>query len=169
MARRETPSSPPPSSASPTLSHVDCPTEKSPPGSLFRCVRSKASWQPRIGKSVSARARRSSGCSPSKRPHRVSPATFLAVASALPGAERCRRWAMVGRQGRGPRRAKMDEDQARTLLHAERLEVQRALERAAAAGQQDRDSGHETGDETDPGRALADEAVDDAAATSLRD
>jgi len=63
----------------------------------------------------------------------------------------------------------MDEDQARTLLRAERLEVQHALERAAAAGQQDRDSGHETGDETDPGRALADEAVDDAAAASLRD
>ena len=63
----------------------------------------------------------------------------------------------------------MDENRARTLLQTERLEVQRALDSTVASGQEDRDSGHETGDETDPGRALADEAIDDAATASLRD
>jgi DnaK suppressor protein len=63
----------------------------------------------------------------------------------------------------------MDEERARALLRTERLEVQRALDSTISASREDQETKQDLGDETDPGRALTDEAVDDAAAVSLRD
>ncbi len=63
----------------------------------------------------------------------------------------------------------MDDERARALLRTERTEVQRALDQTLTASQEDQVTKQDLGDETDPGRALTDEAVDDAAAASLRD
>ena len=63
----------------------------------------------------------------------------------------------------------MDEERARELLRTERAEVLQALDNTLAAGRADRAAGAELGDEADPGRALTDEATDDAVAASLRE
>jgi DnaK suppressor protein len=63
----------------------------------------------------------------------------------------------------------MDTDRARTLLKAQRDEVQRLLDEVTASGQGDRAAEQEIGDSGDPAQALIAEGVDDAVAASLRD
>jgi len=63
----------------------------------------------------------------------------------------------------------MDADQARARLRAERAEVADLLKDADSAGQQDRESGSETGDIADSAQPLAAQGIDDAVAASLRD
>jgi DnaK suppressor protein len=65
----------------------------------------------------------------------------------------------------------MDTDRARSLLIAERDEVQRLLAGAEAAGQQDRQAelDSEAGDIEDAAQPLAAEGEDDAIAESMRD
>ena len=64
----------------------------------------------------------------------------------------------------------MDQDRARSLLIAERDEVQGLLKDAEAAGQEDRQSevDSEAGDTGDAAQPLAAEGQDDAIAESLR-
>ncbi len=64
----------------------------------------------------------------------------------------------------------MDEDRARTLLTAERAEVQSLLNDAEAAGQDDREAEieSESGDIGDAAQPLTAEGMDDAIAESLR-
>jgi len=64
----------------------------------------------------------------------------------------------------------MDQDRARSLLIAERDEVQGLLKDAETAGQEDRQSevDSETGDTADAAQPLAAEGEDDAIAESLR-
>ena len=63
----------------------------------------------------------------------------------------------------------MDESHARTLLDAERAEVEAMLSEITRAGVQDRDNEQETGDDVDVAQPLESEAVDDAVETSLRE
>jgi DnaK suppressor protein len=65
----------------------------------------------------------------------------------------------------------MDENRARTLLQAERAEVQSLLAGAEEAGQEDREAEDEEGgvDSADPATSLTAEGMDDAIADSLRD
>ncbi|HTT00161.1 MAG TPA: hypothetical protein VMI33_26470 [Streptosporangiaceae bacterium] len=64
----------------------------------------------------------------------------------------------------------MDENRARSLLQAERTEVQGLLAGTEEAGQEDRETEDETGvDISDPAESLTAEAMDDAVAESLRD
>jgi DnaK suppressor protein len=65
----------------------------------------------------------------------------------------------------------MDENRARSLLQAERAEVQSLLAGAEQAGQEDRESEDEEGgvDSADPATSLTAEGMDDAIAVSMRD
>ena len=62
----------------------------------------------------------------------------------------------------------MDQDEIRRRLRSERSEVETLLNRTDAAGDADRASERETGDEVDPAQALTAQGVDDAVAGSLR-
>jgi DnaK suppressor protein len=64
----------------------------------------------------------------------------------------------------------MDQDRARTLLRAERDEVQGLLKDAEAAGQENRESvlDSEAGDISDSAQPLTAQGMDDAIAESLR-
>jgi len=65
---------------------------------------------------------------------------------------------------------RMDQDRARTLLLAERDDVQGLLKNAEAAGHQDRESvlDGESGDMSDSAQPLTAQGMDDAIAESLR-
>ena len=65
----------------------------------------------------------------------------------------------------------MDENRARSLLQAERAEVQSLLAGAEEAGQEDREAEDEEGgvDSADPATSLTAEGMDDAIAESMRD
>jgi DnaK suppressor protein len=65
----------------------------------------------------------------------------------------------------------MDENRARSLLQAERAEVQSLLAGAEQAGQEDRETEDEEGgvDSADPATSLTAEGMDDAIAESMRD
>jgi RNA polymerase-binding transcription factor len=64
----------------------------------------------------------------------------------------------------------MDENRARSLLQAERAEVQSLLSGSEEAGEEDRETEDERGvDVDDPAQALTAEGMDDAIAESLRD
>jgi DnaK suppressor protein len=64
----------------------------------------------------------------------------------------------------------MDENRARSLLQAERAEVQSLLTGTEEAGEEDRETEDEEGvDVDDPAQSLTAEGMDDAIAESLRD
>jgi DnaK suppressor protein len=64
----------------------------------------------------------------------------------------------------------MEENRARSLLQAERAEVQSLLTGTEQAGEEDRESEDERGvDVDDPAQSLTAEGMDDAIAESLRD
>jgi DnaK suppressor protein len=63
----------------------------------------------------------------------------------------------------------MDDDRARTLLSAERANVEKLLADAVVSGNQDREAEREQGDTADPAPSLAVQGVDDAIAVSLRE
>jgi DnaK suppressor protein len=63
----------------------------------------------------------------------------------------------------------MDEDRARSLLQAERGEVQRALAATAGAANQDRTASQDIGDAADHAQGFEAEAVDDTVAAGLRE
>jgi DnaK suppressor protein len=64
----------------------------------------------------------------------------------------------------------MDENRARSLLQAERAEVQTLLTGTEEAGEEDRETEDEEGvDVDDPAQSLTAEGMDDAIAESLRD
>ena len=64
----------------------------------------------------------------------------------------------------------MDESRARSLLEAERTEVQGLLAGTEEAGREDRETEDEEGvDVDDPAQSLTAEGMDDAIAESLRD
>ena len=64
----------------------------------------------------------------------------------------------------------MDENRARSLLQAERAEVQSLLTGTDEAGEEDRETEDERGvDVDDPAQSLTAEGMDDAIAESLRD
>ena len=64
----------------------------------------------------------------------------------------------------------MDENRARSLLRAERAEVQSLLADSEQAGEEDRESEDEEGgvDSVDPATSLTAEGMDDAIAESMR-
>ena len=65
----------------------------------------------------------------------------------------------------------MDENRARSLLQAERAEVQGLLAGSERAGQEDRETEDEEGgdDSVDPATSLTAEGMDDAITDSMRD
>ncbi|MCW2855453.1 MAG: hypothetical protein JWR52_1068 [Marmoricola sp.] len=63
----------------------------------------------------------------------------------------------------------MEAAHARSLLAAERAEVQGLLAELAVTGDQDRDADRQQGDNVDAAGPLTVEAVDDAVAAGLRD
>jgi DnaK suppressor protein len=65
----------------------------------------------------------------------------------------------------------MDENRARSLLQAERAEVQSLLADSEQAGEEDREAEDEEGgvDSVDPATSLTAEGMDDAIAESMRD
>jgi DnaK suppressor protein len=65
----------------------------------------------------------------------------------------------------------MDENRARSLLQAERSEVQGLLAGSEQAGQEDRETEDEEGgvDSVDPATSLTAEGMDDAISQSMRD
>ncbi len=63
----------------------------------------------------------------------------------------------------------MDYDRARTLILAERADVQKLLADTEVAGHEDRAAEAETGDVADAAQPLSAEGQDDAVAESLRD
>jgi RNA polymerase-binding transcription factor len=63
----------------------------------------------------------------------------------------------------------MDEKRARTLLRAERAELQRLLTGTEQAEQEERPDLDEVGDSVDPAQALTAQGNDEAIAGSLRD
>jgi len=65
----------------------------------------------------------------------------------------------------------MDENRARSLLQAERAEVQALLAGSEQAGQEDRETEDEEGgvDSVDPATSLTAEGMDDAISQSMRD
>jgi DnaK suppressor protein len=65
----------------------------------------------------------------------------------------------------------MDENRARSLLQAERAEVQSLLAGSEQAGQEDREAEDEEGgvDSVDPATSLTAEGMDDAITDSMRD
>jgi RNA polymerase-binding transcription factor len=62
----------------------------------------------------------------------------------------------------------MDAERARTLLEAERAEVEAMLAEITKAGSQDRENESDTGDSGDSAQPLESEGVDDAVEASLR-
>ena len=62
----------------------------------------------------------------------------------------------------------MDEDRARTLLQAERAEVEAMLAEITKSGSEDRENEQDTGDSADTAQPLESEGVDDAVEASLR-
>ncbi len=63
----------------------------------------------------------------------------------------------------------MDENRARSLLEAERTEVQGLIAGTEESGREDREAEAEIGDAADPAQPLAAEGMDDAIAESLHD
>ncbi len=63
----------------------------------------------------------------------------------------------------------MDNDRARTLLHAERRRVEGLLGDLRADRRDDRESEDDTTDWSDPAQPLTTEGTDDAVAASLQD
>ena len=63
----------------------------------------------------------------------------------------------------------MDDDRARSLLHAERTRVQELLRQTIEAGSSNRAAADEPGDWTDSAEPLTDEQGDDAVAAGLRE
>ncbi|MBC7592790.1 MAG: hypothetical protein H7288_02425 [Kineosporiaceae bacterium] len=63
----------------------------------------------------------------------------------------------------------MEAARARSLLEAERAEIQSLLAELASVGGEDRDAERETGDKADSANPLSAEGVDDAVVESLRD
>src|SRR4051812_31319604 len=63
----------------------------------------------------------------------------------------------------------MDAERARTLLQAERADVEARLRQNRSSGRDDGDAGEETGDSGDTADALSSEGVDDAVQASLRE
>ena len=64
----------------------------------------------------------------------------------------------------------MEENRARSLLQAERAEVQSLLTGTEEAGEEDRETEDEEGvDVSDPAQSLTAQGMDDAIAESLRD
>jgi DnaK suppressor protein len=62
----------------------------------------------------------------------------------------------------------VDESRARTLLQAERSEVEAMLTEITRSGSQDRENEQDTGDSGDTAQPLESEGVDDAVEASLR-
>ncbi|MCW2847942.1 MAG: hypothetical protein JWR90_1916 [Marmoricola sp.] len=62
----------------------------------------------------------------------------------------------------------MDASRARTLLEAERAEVEAMLTEITKSGSEDRENGQDTGDSVDTAQPLESEGVDDAVEASLR-
>lgn len=62
----------------------------------------------------------------------------------------------------------MDASRARTLLEAERAEVEAMLAQITKSGSEDRENEQDTGDSADTAQPLESEGVDDAVAASLR-
>lgn len=65
--------------------------------------------------------------------------------------------------------ATLDNKRAKELLDAERQRVERLLQEALEAGQEDRRAANEQGDMADPAERLTAEEADDAVAAGLRD
>jgi RNA polymerase-binding transcription factor len=63
----------------------------------------------------------------------------------------------------------MDEERARTLLHAERTRVQQLLDDTTAASRDDRAAANEPGDRDDSAPPLTAKETDDAVAARLRE
>jgi DnaK suppressor protein len=63
----------------------------------------------------------------------------------------------------------MELERARSLLTAERAQVQQTLADLETARAEDREAEDETGDIADPAQPLTEEGVDDAVAAGLRD
>jgi DnaK suppressor protein len=63
----------------------------------------------------------------------------------------------------------MDDDRARSLLSADRANVEQLLAGAVVSGGQDREAEQEQGDTSDPAQSLAIQGVDDAIAAGLRE
>jgi DnaK suppressor protein len=63
----------------------------------------------------------------------------------------------------------MDADRARSLLSADRANVEQLLAGAVVSSDQDREAEQEQGDASDPAQSLAVQGVDDAIAVGLRD
>jgi DnaK suppressor protein len=63
----------------------------------------------------------------------------------------------------------MELERARSLLTAERTQVQRQLADVGTARADDREAERETGDMADPAQPLAEQGVDDAVAAGLRE
>jgi DnaK suppressor protein len=63
----------------------------------------------------------------------------------------------------------MEAARARSLLEAERAEVQGLLAQVASTGEDDRDAEREIGDAADSANPLAAEGVDDAVVAGLRE
>jgi DnaK suppressor protein len=63
----------------------------------------------------------------------------------------------------------MELERARSLLIAERAQVQQTLADLDTARAEDREAEDETGDIADPAQPLTEEGVDDAVAAGLRD
>ncbi len=62
----------------------------------------------------------------------------------------------------------MDASRARTLLEAERAEVEAMLVQITKSGSEDRENEQDTGDSGDTAQGLESEGVDDAVEASLR-
>jgi DnaK suppressor protein len=63
----------------------------------------------------------------------------------------------------------MDDDRARSLLSADRANIEKLLSGAVSAGGQDREAEQDQGDNADPAQALTVQGVDDAIAAGLRE
>ena len=68
-----------------------------------------------------------------------------------------------------PKEARLDNERAKKLLHAERLRVEAILQDTVVAGEQDRGEANEQGDMADPAQRLTAEGLDDAVAAGMRD
>jgi DnaK suppressor protein len=64
---------------------------------------------------------------------------------------------------------RMDAERARSLLAADRAEVQRLLRDLSTARREDRAAEREVGDMADPAQPLSAQGVDDAVAVGLRE
>jgi DnaK suppressor protein len=64
---------------------------------------------------------------------------------------------------------RMELERARSLLNAERAQVQQLLADLGSARAEDHEAERDTGDAADPAQPLAEQGVDDAVAVGLRD